>query len=180
MTTRLALSIVALAVLGACSTSTQPPAEARDDLLGDTPRWTLGPEREAEFAAAYPYRHYSGVDLADRKVIRTSAEWSALWAQLSRNGPFNPGPLPVPAVDFTTEMIVFVAMGTRSNGGYAIDIIGVSRSDDVIHVDVRSSSPGPNCITTQALTQPTHALVVPRTSDSVVFRDATPVLFDCD
>jgi hypothetical protein len=179
MTTRILRAIAALLVLGACSTSTQPPAEARDDRVGETAQWSLGPEREAEFAAAYPYRHYSGVDSAVRTVIRTSAEWSALWASLSRNGPFDPGPPPVPAVDFSREMVVFVAMGVRSSGGHTIDIVRVERLGDVIEVEVKSTSPGPNCVTTAALTQPTHALVVPRTADGVVFREAAPVEFDC-
>lgn len=180
MTTRIVLSVAALVLLGGCSNSTQAPAETRGDRVGDGPQWSLGSEREAEFAATYPYRHYSGVDSAVRTVIRTSGEWSALWATLSRNGPFDPNPPAVPAVDFSREMVVFVALGTRSSGGHTIDIVRVERLGDIIEVEVKSTSPGPNCMTTAALTQPTHAMVVPRTSDAVAFKEAAPVVFDCN
>ena len=101
--------------------------------------------------AILPYRMNSGIEDARRVVVRDSSAWAALWPEIL--GSHSPKP-PLPAVDFSREMLVVVSMGTRSSGGYTIGIDGVRLLGDSLRVDITEQSPGPTCGTTAALTAP--------------------------
>lgn len=89
-----------------------------------------------------------------RQVVVTSREaWAALWQQHGAQ-------LPVPAVDFTRESIVAVFLGTRPSGGYGVDIVAV-RTGAAPVVEYRERRPGPDMMTTQALTFPFSIVAVP-------------------
>ena len=91
----------------------------------------------------YSFAHHSGFQNPARLVIRDAAQWEAVWAQ-TFNG-VTPVP-PRPAIDFSHEMVVVVALGLRSSGGYGILIDGASEIDtDEVAVEVRSISPGSRC-----------------------------------
>ena len=62
----------------------------------------------------------SGIEERREVVVRTAAEWSALWKQHS------PGQKP-PAIDFTRSMVAGVFLGSRPSGGFAIDVTSVQR-----------------------------------------------------
>jgi hypothetical protein len=115
---------------------------------------------------------YTGVAQRERTVIRDAQAWSRFWSRA--HSTVMPQP-PVPSIDFTRNMVVAAAMGTRSNGGFSIDIAQVYAADDDLHVVVEERSPGANCITTQALTAPVAAVRIPRVGASVSFieRNAT-------
>src|SRR5690242_5542560 len=51
-------------------------------------------------------------------VVRDSASWAALWNELHTSSEVPP----LPAVDFTREMIVGVAMGMRPSTGYDVQL----------------------------------------------------------
>jgi hypothetical protein len=85
-------------------------------------------------------------------VIRDEQSWSAFWNRL---GAFNR-----PAVDFTKDVVIAVASGQRSSGGYEIAIQRVVRDGNALTIDVVETAPGPNCVTTQSLTQPIDVVVV--------------------
>lgn len=108
----------------------------------------------------------SGVDTRRRGVIRSEAEWASFWSEVySRR-------LPVPdrpAVDFAESMVIVAAMGPRPTGGYTIELEAIGQVGSEYHVIVRESSPGRNCATTAALTQPVVAARVPRTDGNVSF-----------
>jgi hypothetical protein len=89
-----------------------------------------------------------------RQIVVTSREaWAALWQQHGAQ-------LPVPAVDFTHESIVAVFLGTRPSGGFAVDILAV-RTGSAPVVEYRERRPGPDMMTTQALTFPFSIVAVP-------------------
>jgi len=97
-------------------------------------------------AEPYSYSYYSGLDNPERIIVRDPDSWQTLWVRI--NGTLSPLP-PTPAVDFSREMLVVVALGARSSGGYGILVDGANESDNAgITVTVRSISPK-NCITTQ-------------------------------
>lgn len=110
--------------------------------------------------------HYTGLVLRERTVIRDAQAWSRFWNQAHSN--VMPQPR-VPSIDFTRNIVVAAAMGTRNTGGYSIDVEGVYVAGDDVHVVVEERSPGTNCITTQALTAPAVAVRVPRVGASVSF-----------
>jgi len=82
------------------------------------------------------------------------------------------GPRPeVPFIDFGNEAVIVVSMGTRSTGGYSIDVerVSESESDGTLYVEVVEVSPGRGCAVTQAVSAPVHAVRVPLRDGDVQF-----------
>jgi hypothetical protein len=110
---------------------------------------------------------YSGFDQPARLVVRDAAAWQAFWEQMYVG--YLPQP-PLPAVDFSNQMVIAAAMGKRSSGGFTISIENVSPGAEVL-VKVVSTSPGPCCGRTLAVTQPVDVVVVPRSDAPVRFEE---------
>lgn len=68
--------------------------------------------------------------VASEGVVRTEAGWQALWTRLG-------GEAAAPSVDFTREMVVFVA-----RPGGAVSIEGVVEDGGFLRVDVREGTGG--------------------------------------
>lgn len=117
----------------------------------------------------------SGIADRRRLVIRTRNAWESFWSELT--GILVPPP-DVPAIDFDQRMLVVATMGLRNTGGYSISIAGIFEGDGAIIVRVLESSPGPTCITTQALTAPATAVSLARSDATVEFQEATNTI-DC-
>ena len=116
---------------------------------------------------------YTGLVQRERTVIRDAQAWSRFWRQAHSN--VMPQP-PVPSIDFTRNIVVAAAMGTRNTGGFSIDIEGVYVADTDIYVVVEERTPGTRCITTQALTAPAAAVRLPRAGASVSFVERSETL----
>jgi hypothetical protein len=150
---------------------TDPAAPGDGDLtLVDipltSPPWSVSPSRDSSFAGGYPFRTFSGATATQRTVVRDAEAFASLWTMLqSGRSPL----LPTPPVDFGEEMVIFVAQGVFSSGGYAVDIRHVTMLRDTLFVLVRERTPGPTCLVFAAFTQPTDARVVPRTAVPVRF-----------
>jgi hypothetical protein len=86
-------------------------------------------------------------------VIRDGNSWSDFWSELGMGDR--------PEVDFNRDVIVAIAAGQRSSGGYEIAVDRVRQADGELTVEVVETAPGPNCITTTALTQPVDVVAVP-------------------
>ncbi len=97
---------------------------------------------------------HTGIHERRRLVIRDANTWAAFWAEL--------GVGDRPAVDFTRDLVVAVAAGQRSSGGHEVAVDQVTQSNGQLTIEVVETSPGPNCITTSALTQPVDVVVIPR------------------
>lgn len=94
---------------------------------------------------------YSGVRAPENLVVRDAAAWSALWQNI--HATTDPMP-PLPDVDFGQEMIVAAALGTRNSGGYNVLLTQANEDSGGVEIQVLETSPGADCFTTQALTQP--------------------------
>jgi hypothetical protein len=100
-------------------------------------------------------------------LITDAAEWRSVWEKLHAG--LTPLP-PAPAVDFTQEAVVLVAIGQQPNGGHSVRIDSVNRAgSDSIVVRATHRIPGPDCITTQALVEPVDLARIPRPSGPVGF-----------
>lgn len=119
---------------------------------------------------------HSGMEERDRLVVRTDAEWRALWTRLTAS--IAPQP-PLPAVDFTKHMIVVAAMGTRPSGGYVIRIREAAHDASALYVTVEETAPGANCGTITVMTAPATAVLVPRSTLPVRWVERTAVQ-DCE
>lgn len=110
----------------------------------------------------------SGVTKPARTVVKDRKAWSKLWRRVHARR--RPLPEP-PQIDFETQMVLAVFLGIKRTGGYDVRIVRVVESGRRLEVFVKSSSPAPGDIVTQALTAPYHIVVVPKSEKRVVFRD---------
>jgi hypothetical protein len=122
-----------------------PPA-AQPDTASDQPAAEVEIRRIGRWIS-------SGVRGSRRLVIRDSATWSQFWAEL--------GAGVRPKVDFGRDLVIAVASGERSTGGHDILVQRVGRSGGELRIEVLETSPGTDCMTTAALTQPVDVVVVP-------------------
>jgi hypothetical protein len=95
----------------------------------------------------------SGITAPERLVIGDDSSYARFWSTLAVGGER-------PPVDFTRDVVVAVAGGQRSTGGYSIAVDRVTRSGAGVSVDVVQTTPGAGCIMSQALTQPVDVVVV--------------------
>jgi len=95
----------------------------------------------------------TGIGESRRLVIRDANGWDQFWSELAVGDR--------PDVDFSRDVVVAVAAGQRSTGGYEIAVDRVTQVDGELQVEVVERTPGPNCLTTTSLTQPVDVVVVP-------------------
>jgi hypothetical protein len=153
--TRTAILIFAL-----CLPACLEPQEVLDLPAGAVP------VPSSQLAEIDPFATFGGIETRERGVIRDQADWTRVWTRLVR--PFEPKPVP-PAIDFTVDMVVVAAMGTRPTGGYGIRIDGVYSAGDRLYVVVEETSLDGGCIATQAITAPVTAVRVARSDLRVAF-----------
>lgn len=133
----------------------------------------LAPEQEGEVILR---AGYSGFGTSERVVVRSASHWEAIWEQafaLQTDVP------PRPAIDFATEMVLVVALGSRPTGGYGIAIEDLVTGGTGLSVLVAATSPGPSCGTTQAVTQPVEIVRVHAVSGEVSFNERS-LVHQCD
>jgi hypothetical protein len=160
------------AVLAVLITGGAAGCESGGSRRGAEPPMTVVP---LDSSLASYYRYSSGLPDSARLVVRTSAEWTTLWNRIVANH----GPRPaVPDIDFSNEMLLVAAMGTRNTGGYSIEIEAVDRGSSSITASVRTRSPGKTCGTTAALTAPVAIVRIPKSTLPVQFVEEN-IVSDC-
>jgi VWFA-related protein len=107
----------------------------------------------------------SGIDRPQQTVIRTDAEWRALWQQHA------PG-RPAPVVDLAKQTVVAVFLGSRPSGGYAVEITGVRQEGGDLVVQWAERRPSPGQVAVQIMTAPSLIVAVPRHAGQVRFEKA--------
>jgi hypothetical protein len=110
----------------------------------------------------------SGLREARREVVRDEAAWVRLWAQIYAN--VAPPP-PLPPVDFSRDMLIAVATGTRPTGGFDIRIRSVALRGDSLEVAVHETCPAPGDRVTLAQTQPVEVVRLARLLQAPAFRE---------
>ena len=101
---------------------------------------------------------------SERQVVaRSSAEWNTIWRQHDPDRP-------VPAVDFSKEMVVGVFLGSRNTGGYSVEVLSAAVEQDALIVRYRQRTPPPGAITAQVITMPFHIVAIPQSTADVKFQ----------
>ena len=113
---------------------------------------------------------FSGIREVKEEVVKTADEWNKMWKQHAAAGDSDK----IPAVDFSKEMVVVAAMGTKRTGGYTIEIVGVEPKDKTLKISVKKTEPPPDAITIQALTAPFHFVAVPKSNLKPEFVEVKP------
>jgi hypothetical protein len=108
----------------------------------------------------------SGYDAPQQLLITDAGAWAQAWQTVYRNQSEIP---PLPAVNFSSDVVLLAAMGTRPTGGYSVRVTGVHALDGAFYVSVAERSPGATCGTFQAITAPVHAVRVPRSATRAHF-----------
>jgi hypothetical protein len=85
-------------------------------------------------------------------VIRDANGFAQVWSELGAGDR--------PEVDFSRNVVVVAALGQRPTGGYEIAVSRVAQADGQLSIEVVETTPGPNCITAGAETQPVDMVVV--------------------
>lgn len=104
----------------------------------------------------------SNMDDGRQAVVRSAAEWTALWRLHAPDRP-------QPNVDFATEMVVGVFVGSRPSAGFAVEILGVEETGGTTVVRYRETVPGRDAITAQVITSAYQLVAVPRRAGPVRF-----------
>ena len=107
---------------------------------------------------------FCGIEKAGDIIITSGEDWENLWEKV-QNGTYPKKQLP--EVDFSRETVLAVFMGTRSTGGYSIEIIRVYKKNDVIKAVAQTSSPAPGDLVTTVITQPFHIVKI-NTSEKTI------------
>src|SRR4029453_11878773 len=78
----------------------------------------------------------SAVEDSKQVAARTGGEWTTLWrSHASAQTP--------PAVDFSTDMVAAVFMGTQPTGGFSVEIVATRREADALIIEYVERQPGP-------------------------------------
>lgn len=145
---------LALASFGAVLASPPPVAAATKSTVGATP---------------LDRGHSSGLRGKTEEALRSNADWKKLWERHSSN--VLPQP-PLPAVDFSKEMVIAVSLGARNSGGYSVSITSIVDDGTNVVVTYKETKPNPGGVYTAAITHPFVFVKVPLTSKPVKFVEA--------
>ena len=104
----------------------------------------------------------SGQREAKQVIVRTPAEWAMLWKDHSPKDK-------LPAVDFTTNMVVGIFLGTKPSAGHGVEIVGVRTQDKDLIVEYVQKQPGRGVMAAQILIEPYHLVSVPKHPGTVRF-----------
>jgi hypothetical protein len=123
----------------------------------------------------WSFAYHTGMTDSVRLTIRDAAQWQQVWSVIEQGSSPKTAP---PAIDFAQEMVVVAALGTRNSGGFSIYVDSAYQHSDRIEVVIRKVSPGKQCGTTGALTQPVDLARMPVSSLPVTFRERS-LVHDC-
>jgi uncharacterized membrane protein len=111
----------------------------------------------------------SAVSTARRAIVRTPAEWRALWAAHAGPGSSEP------EVDFQTSMVAAAFAGDRPSPGFEIEITGTRRSGSTLTIVVEERPAASGRIAPQLIVAPFHIVALPRHDGEVTFADGRAV-----
>jgi hypothetical protein len=104
----------------------------------------------------------SGQQMTKQVTVRTAAEWQALWKD---HAPIEK----MPSVDFTTDMVVGIFLGSKPSAGHSVEIVGVRTDEKELVVEYVQKQPGRGTMAAQILTEPFHLVAVPKHAGTVRF-----------
>jgi PrcB C-terminal len=122
---------------------------------------------------SFSFTYSSDLRESQRLVVRDQGAWQEVWTSIWRT--HTPVP-PLPAIDFSQDMIVVAALGERVTGGFSIFVDSATEGPAGVTVAIRSVSPATGCGVTLALTQPVDIARLPRRNGAISFDERGAVL----
>ncbi len=116
------------------------------------------------------HEQYSGVHSQGVMLIEDGQTLCAVWDQIYSNIYPPPG-CDTGLIDFSNQVAVVAALGSRPDGCYDIDVGCVHRTpNNTIGVGIVETQPGPDCICTDAIVDPVIVIAIDRPVTDVKFR----------
>ncbi len=109
-------------------------------------------------------------------VISTQEEFLKIWDQAFAN---YMNKETAPSIDFEKNVILLVALGQKTSGGHTIKVNSVVETKDNTVVNILETSPGKDCMTTEAITYPYQIVQIEKPNKNVQF-SAIEKVIDCD
>jgi hypothetical protein len=104
----------------------------------------------------------SGIETMRQVTVRTAAEWQKLWKEHAPDEK-------LPVVDFNTNMVVGIFLGSKPSAGYQVEIVSVRPEGTDVVVEYAQKQPGRGMMSAQMLTEPYDLVVVPKHAGPVRF-----------
>lgn len=93
----------------------------------------------------------SGIHAQRGEIIQTADRWAAVWAEIHQGESMVP---PLPAVDFSTEMVVLAAAGDLPDGCWNVQVSNVAPNVVRVNVAVAVTHPPVGCGCATVVVQP--------------------------
>ena len=138
----------------------------------DSPTKTLAAKttaREAKSPINFVRLHNSfnsGFTKPSEFVIQDPDEFARRWRGVVQGAP----DAAKPEIDFEKTTVVFVTMGARNTGGYAIHVDSVTTAANAATVYYTTTSPGARCMSMQVLSSPVEVISFDRIAVPVKFK----------
>jgi len=97
-------------------------------------------------------------------VIKNQSDWKKYECECS-------------TIDFNQSMVIVVAMGSQTSGGYSITITKIIENVDSIHVYIKERRPNPGEAVIGVITFPSHIVVLKKSDKPVVFLNIDGTIF---
>ena len=115
---------------------------------------------------------FSGLTQPAQLIIRDQSAWQQTWSAIWTSTTPAPG---LPVVDFSSNMIIVVAAGSKPSSGYAIAVESASQHDGDVTVAVRATSPSPGCAALTVITNPVDVVQLPRYNGHISFEQRSEI-----
>lgn len=118
---------------------------------------------------------YSAIEDKREVLLNNNDDYQKLMTEIYKNLDQMPR---IPVVDFNKNSVVAVFIGNRSNGGYMVVIDSISEGSKNLTVNITETTPGKNCMVTDAITRPFSLVKIPKTELKPVFK-TKQIVKDC-
>ena len=105
------------------------------------------------------------------RVIRTEADWRAVWPEIYSSSP-TPEP---PQVDFTQNDVIVASKGSEPDSCWTTHVVQVSKTGTVATINVEHRRPQQSCSCPPVVAHPVHAVSVPRLPANAHFVVSTKI-----
>ena len=109
----------------------------------------------------------SAIDEPRQVVARTPTDWESLWRAHGSNKP-------APKVDFSTESVVAIFLGSRPTPGYSAHFIRAGLKEKVLTLEWVERRPEDDAIRAQVMTSPALFAVIPKFDGEIKFQKVAP------
>ncbi len=108
------------------------------------------------------------------EVIRTQERFNELYRRYERHQGIEK-----PKIDFNNEMILYYSRGGFTTNGYDTNIKSITKTKDLLIVNIENTNPNDKCKTTNIITEPrVFAKISNKYGDNITYK--TKEIYKCD